>query len=261
MRRALFGLILAASVAAVAAPACKRTSDDGTSPRGQALPALELRDDTANLLLTYLDEKGDFFTAQRVDEVPIDRRDAVRVVVTTRDEGAVTELVYVANLSQKKPDGTYPVNTMTRAEWEGIADARRKGRAVAAAPTPADGRPARPAEPGDPRPRPPTPAPDPGVAPAAPVAGKVTVHVYGASWCGPCHQAQAHLHRRGVAVVYHDVESEPGAQQEMARKLARAGVRGGSIPVIDVAGTVLVGFDPRALDAAVAQAAKRGTPL
>src|SRR4051794_14709287 len=121
MRRPLLVILLAASLAQLSAPGCKRTNDDGTSPRGQALPALELRDDTPNLLLTYLDEKGAFFPAQRVDEVPLDRRDAVRVVVTTRDEGAITEQVYVANLTQKKPDGTYQVNTMTRAEWEALA--------------------------------------------------------------------------------------------------------------------------------------------
>jgi len=41
----------------------------------------------------------------------------------------------------------------------------------------------------------------------------------------------------------------------MQAALAKAGRRGGSIPVIDVAGEILVGFDPRALDKALARAA------
>ena len=48
--------------------------------------------------------------------------------------------------------------------------------------------------------------------------------------------------------------------REMARvaveqaKLSRAGVHGGSIPVIDVKGKILVGFEPHSLEAAVAGA-------
>ena len=40
----------------------------------------------------------------------------------------------------------------------------------------------------------------------------------------------------------------------MQAKLASAGIRGGSIPVIDVKGKVLVGFDERAMDRALGQA-------
>jgi hypothetical protein len=47
----------------------------------------------------------------------------------------------------------------------------------------------------------------------------------------------------------------------MQRKLKGAGMGGGSIPVIDVAGTILQGFSPRALDNAIAKARKGGTHL
>jgi hypothetical protein len=47
----------------------------------------------------------------------------------------------------------------------------------------------------------------------------------------------------------------------MARKLARAGQRGAAIPVIDVGGQILVGFDPRALDDALRRAQAAGTRL
>ena len=37
----------------------------------------------------------------------------------------------------------------------------------------------------------------------------------------------------------------------MQAKLQQAGKRGGSIPVLDVRGKILVGFDPGAVDAAL----------
>ena len=77
--------------------------------------------------------------------------------------------------------------------------------------------------------------------------------IYGASWCGPCHQAAAYLKRRGIHFVEKDIEEDGNAAREMRSKLSNAGMRGGSIPVIDVRGKLLVGFDERAVDRALAQ--------
>jgi glutaredoxin len=236
MRRALVTLLLVLALA----PGCRR-KDDGTAPHARELPALVLRDDTPDLLLTWVDGRGEFHIAMKVAEVPPEGREAVRVVVTTRDDGATTDLVYVARLTEKKPDGTYAVSTMARTEWEALAESRRSPK-VATAPRPSGEPPARPPQPGQ-------------------NAGRVTVIIYGASWCGPCHDAQAHLKRRGVPFIYKDVEEDSGAAREMSRKLEKAGTRGGSIPVIDVGGRVLIGFDPGALDAAVSAAGRDGTEM
>ena len=56
-----------------------------------------------------------------------------------------------------------------------------------------------------------------------------------------------------------DTIANLAAYQEMQRKLAKVGMRGGSIPIIDVRGRLLVGFDPRALDAAVKAASGSAT--
>ncbi|HEU4404713.1 MAG TPA: glutaredoxin family protein [Polyangiaceae bacterium] len=228
--RAACRLAALVALAALAAAGCRRRDDDPSRPRAAALPALELRDETPDLLLTWVDAKGEFHTVQRPAEVPPEGRDAVRVVVTSRDDGSVSELLYVANLAQKSPDGSYPVQSMSRAEWEAVA-ARR--RTAARSPLPGGGE----------------------------KVAALTVVIYGASWCGPCHQAADHLKGRGVKVVSKDIEAEPGAAAEMRGKLERAGVRGGTIPVIDVMGRVLVGFNPRELDAAVAAAASRTVTL
>src|SRR6476469_1287340 len=90
-----------------------------------------------------------------------------------------------------------------------------------------------------------------GSAGGADTAARPAVIIYGASWCGPCHQAAAYLKKKGVAFVEHDIEQDSSSQHEMQAKLAKAGMRGGSIPVLDVRGKILVGFDARAVDQAL----------
>jgi glutaredoxin len=82
-------------------------------------------------------------------------------------------------------------------------------------------------------------------------AGSGEVVVYGASWCGVCRQAEAYFRSRNVAFVEKDIEREPGAREEMMRKANAAGISTRGIPVIDVRGTILAGFDPRAIDRAL----------
>ncbi len=233
--RALTLLVL---TAALASSACRR-ADDGTRPVSRELPKLTLTESTPNILLTWIDAKGEFHTAMSVAAVPPEGRDAVRVVRTDSDDGAATEQVYVANLRERDPSGAFKVTTMSRGEWEAKADQRRGGRVGlpprATVAAPADQPPAD--------------------------ASKVTATVYGAEWCKPCHAAQAYLTQRRVRVVYKDIEQDREAQREMSKKLARAGLAGGQIPVIDVGGQVLVGFDPAALDAALAKAPGAGVAL
>ena len=78
--------------------------------------------------------------------------------------------------------------------------------------------------------------------------------IYGAEWCGACHDAAKYLRHKGVAYVAQDIEKDQGAAREMQQKLAKNGLNAGSIPVIDVRGKVLVGFNPAEIDAALGQA-------
>ncbi len=201
----------------------------GTAPVAGQLPPLELRDDTASLLLTWVDDKGDFHVVQKLADVPQAARREVRVVVTTKVEGT-GKLVYVADLTRKNPDGTYPVATRSRAQWDEIGAKKRAARLEALAPPPPSASAA--------------PAPEGGTA-------GFEVIIYGADWCTPCHDAERYLKQRGVKVVYKDIEQSQVAAQEMKRKLDKKGLGAASIPIIDVMGQILVGFDPRALDRAI----------
>jgi glutaredoxin len=216
----------------------------GTTPIANELGALELRDDTPNLLLTWIDEKGDFHVVTKPADVPEKARDAVRVVVTTRPDGTGKQF-WVADLTKKNPDGTYPIKSMSRAEWDEKGASRRKARLEALAPPSS------------------TPATS-GSGTAPPVAStppqrKVVAIVYGADWCKPCHDAARYLRQKGVAVVEKNVESSEAVQAEMDKKLERAKMGGASIPVIDIMGRLLVGYSPTALDRAVENARNQKT--
>jgi glutaredoxin len=221
--------------------ACKRGDDPSNpkpvsaAPKSNTLPALSVKADTPNLLLTWIDAKGDFHVVQKPAEVPTEGRKEVRVVVADKEAGT-GELVYVANLDETAPDGSYRLKTVSRAQWDELGASRRKARLEALAPT-----------------APPPPSASAGGGPGKPGAptGNVVAIIYGADWCKPCHAAGDYLKARGVTVVHKDIEASEAAQAEMRQKLERAGRGGASIPVIDVMGQILIGYSPSALDQAI----------
>jgi len=76
---------------------------------------------------------------------------------------------------------------------------------------------------------------------------KTQILVYGAEWCGFCHTAMRYLDDRGVTgYKYIDVDMDPAAGLEAVNK---SGQRG--IPVIDIGGDIIVGFDRPRIDAAL----------
>jgi glutaredoxin len=246
--RALFAGAIAV-VVLVGASGCHRKDDskaDEAAAVGSAevptLPKLVLMDDTPNTLLTWVDAQGDFHVVEHVADVPAVARDAVRVALTSRTD-TTGEAVYVADLTHKLADGSYEVKTMPRASWDEIGASKRKARLEALAPSAA----------------PPAPSGAPSAADGAHpspsgVKGEITAIIYGASWCGPCHQAEALLKSLGVKVTKKDIEQSEGAEQEMQAVLRRVHRHGGSIPVIDIMGQVFVGFSEGALRGAVERA-------
>jgi glutaredoxin len=249
-----FGLILALS-AGLSVTACHKqaapgaSDDTGAAPQAADLPPLEIKDDTPNLLLTWIDDKGDFHVVEKPADIPKEGRDNVRVVVTTREDGTGKQ-VYVANLNEVTPSGSYRVKTMTRAAWDELGASKRKARLEALAPS------AQPA-PSDSAPS--SAAPDAAAAPKKTASG-ITAIIYGASWCKPCHDTARYLKQHGVTVIDKDIEENEVAAAEMRQKLARAGRSGSSIPVIDLMGQIMVGFNPMAIDQAI-EAARNAKPL
>ena len=72
------------------------------------------------------------------------------------------------------------------------------------------------------------------------------VIIYSATWCAFCHTAKEYLDKKGVKYTDKDVEKEPAAGLEAVDK---SGQRG--IPVIDIDGEIILGFDRPKIDAAL----------
>lgn len=244
---ALLGAVcLGAGGAAGCRPHPNITADDGGASEGVSFP---LKEDSEGLLLTWIDAKGDFHVEQRVADVPIVGRDAVRVIDPSKEDGTHPDRIFVADLRIAGPDGTYPVRVTTRSEFDKMAEARRQKEGPTLANAPPDA--------GTPGPGTPPASPGTDVAGNAPdpAAGtRPTVIIYGASWCGPCHQAADYLRKKGVNYVLKDIEADANAGREMRAKLAKAGMHAGSIPIIDVRGKLLVGFSAGSVDEALGQA-------
>jgi glutaredoxin len=77
------------------------------------------------------------------------------------------------------------------------------------------------------------------------------VTIYGASWCDACHVAADYMRQYGIPFIEVDVEQDAETQAKLEALVLRAGlgkVKG--LPVLDVRGTIAVGFNPCVLEAA-----------
>jgi glutaredoxin 3 len=72
------------------------------------------------------------------------------------------------------------------------------------------------------------------------------ITVYSADWCGFCRMAKQYFDKLGVKYEDKNVEYDPTALSESVQK---SGQRG--IPVIDIDGTIIIGFNRPAIDQAL----------
>jgi len=73
-----------------------------------------------------------------------------------------------------------------------------------------------------------------------------SVTVYSATWCAFCHAAKGYFDKLGIKYTDKDVEKNPANGLEAVDK---SGQRG--IPVIDIGGDIIIGFDRPRIDAAL----------
>jgi len=72
------------------------------------------------------------------------------------------------------------------------------------------------------------------------------VTIYSATWCAFCRSAKEYLNKLGVKYDVKDVDNDPGAGEESITKSNQTG-----IPVLDIDGTIIVGFDRPKIDLAL----------
>lgn len=75
------------------------------------------------------------------------------------------------------------------------------------------------------------------------------VTVYSADWCAFCHMAKQYFDKLDVKYTDKNVEHDPAAAMEAVKKSGQMG-----IPVIDIDGDIIIGFDRPKIDAAILKA-------
>ena len=171
-------------------------------------PPFAVRGEAEGLMLVWYDARGEAHTAAKRSEIPEEQRANVRVdaLELAPEQRLDPDYVYVADLRAPVKGGAYAVHKVARATFESaLASAGQQGETKA--------------------------------------AGKADVILYGASWCGACKQARQYFTRKGVPFVEKDIEKEPGARSEMLAKARDQGVNASGIPVIDVRGRLVGGFN------------------
>ena len=76
-----------------------------------------------------------------------------------------------------------------------------------------------------------------------------TVVVYTTPWCGWCRKTQAWLDGKGIAYENRDIEADSRWRDELIRKTGRT-----SIPVVEIEGELVRGFNPDKMQQLIARA-------
>ncbi len=221
---------VAAIFLAALAVGCSKPTTDGapndterqSSEEGESEnegPALPVVNDTSKtLLFSYMDERGQTRTTGSVSEIPPAVRSRVYVVDLSKTPEERQAHKYAFFADLTRKDAAGNYSVVVVSRYDGA-----KGAASALSPVP-DG----------------------------------AVVLYSAQWCGYCKKAKKWFREKNVAFIERDVEKQPGAQQELQDKLKAAGIGAGGIPVIDVAGDIIVGFDQPRLQALLSKMPKEG---
>lgn len=221
LRHVLLTIVVPLSLGIGGFSSCTRKSDPAPSasvdsPASEPLEIV-VRADRDDLVFTWVDGSGAFHDVMSIDEVPPEARAQVLVrdLSRTPDELRSADFLYIADLREPDDTGRYPCGAVSRRHFD------RRGVGEAAA----------------------------RVVAEKAEAGEPTVTLYSTSWCGVCRQAREFLKGRGVPFLERDLEKDPGAESELQARAAAAGLRPQGVPVIDVAGELMMGFDARALEA------------
>ncbi len=223
--------------------ACHRAAPDAAPAAPGAPSSIEVLKG-GRWLFTYAEPAGTFSTTDKPETIPEAARGLVRVIEPTEQMKGAADRVYVTNVGDLVAKGKSSAKAMSREAFETAALAALPGgqsspfaaQQMAPAPMPA---------PGSPPTTPPGGTAAPGTTPV--------VTIYGTSWCGACRAAREYMASHKIPFADKDIEHDPGAARELADKAAKMGVPTDRIPIIDVRGRLLLGFDRERIEALLGQ--------
>jgi glutaredoxin len=231
-----FSLVVpAVALVALLGSGCRRSAPEAP-PQPRATPGVVEILKGGRWLFTYVEPAGTFATTDKPETVPENARALVRVFDPA--DMAKTDApgqVYVTDLNLLLKSGKAPAKPLSRDAFETAAIGQLPPGASSA--LAARG-------PGQQEAEPPAAPPPPLADGAAPV-----VTIYGTSWCGACRSARQYLTERRVPFADKDVERDPAAARELQEKASKMGIPTDRVPIIEVRGRLLQGFDRARIDA------------
>lgn len=217
---------------ALLAPGCKKSAPPRPMVVANHQPStLEVTKDQS-LLYTYPEENGTFATADKAEEIPEKVRRMVRVVDPAKPTGPDPTRVLVVDINELLSAGKAQGHYLSREAFETSAMAQLPpGESSLVTgqhgpPLPTD------LEMGD-----------------AGIGGIPVVILYGTPWCGACKTAKQYLSSHKIPFAYKDIENDPQALRELTEKAAKLGIPTDRVPILDVRGRLLIGFDKDRLEA------------
>jgi glutaredoxin len=192
----------------------------------RARPVVEVSSDGGvDLVFTWIDEGGQHKVASNRDAIP----EAHRAVVRVQDPRIPPEdpaSIWVADLREPASGDRFPVKSMKRADFEKI------GRLV------------EPVEP--------VAKVTPAAPPSAPApSGSDRVIMYATSSCPVCRQARQWLASQHISFVERNIERDEDAARSLQEKARSQGVPANGVPVFEIKGKLIPGFNKQALSAAL----------
>lgn len=183
------------------------------------LEGLEVSAADDDVVFQYIDPaSGKPVVATDIDKIPEAQRTNVMVLYSgERRERLTARALALVDLTAPGDDGRYPVRLVNRWDFSppGLEKSEGQGAQLATA--------------------------------------SDTVVLYTAPGCGHCDRARQWFTQKGIPFTEKDVHSDPSAASEIAALGKAQGVHDSvlsSVPLINVKGKLLVGFDPRQVEAA-----------
>jgi glutaredoxin len=212
--------------------ACKKDAPSSSAPAAHAeLPPREVRKDSA-LLFTYVETSGMFATTDKAVTVPEVARRVVRVMgqATGETQRRNNANVEVIDLRELLAQGKTQPRVMLREAFETGALAQLP---------PGDSCPL--AGPHGP------PLAEEAEKSGSPDEPPIAI-LYGTRWCNACKVARQYLVSNRIPFTAKDIEKDPSAARELQEKASRFGIPADRVPILDVRGRLLVGYDETRMD-------------
>jgi len=225
MTKTIWIFFLAASLSSCTSSRPDISADTTSETKEKPEPPV-VTDEREGLLLSWFVDGGPE-TSFKVSDVPQGSRHSVRIQDTTvPPEKRNANWIFLADLRTPKPDGHYPVLVESRDKYE----VRRRQAAA--------NRMAQQLKQTPPGSVPPNASPGTATVAGAPVV------MYSTNHCPVCKQARRWLLDQQIPYVEKDINKDRTAAAELAKKGTAQGVPTNGVPVFEIGGRLIPGFDP-----------------